>query len=210
MNLILEPYKNQIVRWPQEGCHILAQFTGEYVVVYQAYRPEIGHFAVKNQHFGGEFSFNRMSWIKPNFLWMMFRSGWATKIDQEVILAIYLKKDFFNHVLENAYPSRNVLGLEKTEWDKKIETTHVRLQWDPDHDPTGRPLERKAIQLGLRRTFLLPFKGDGIVKIENISDFVYEQRQHVESLRFDELILPKEELYEVNDTVRSNLLMDIF
>jgi hypothetical protein len=38
------------------------------VVVYQAYRPEIGHFAAQHGYFGGSFSLDRMSWIKPNFL----------------------------------------------------------------------------------------------------------------------------------------------
>ena len=28
--------------------------------------------------------------------------------------------------------------------------SEVRLQWDPDHDPHGRPLARRALQLGLR------------------------------------------------------------
>ncbi|MFM7854759.1 MAG: DUF4291 family protein [Flammeovirgaceae bacterium] len=27
-------------------------------------------------------SLNRMTWMKPNFLWMMYRSGWATKHNQ--------------------------------------------------------------------------------------------------------------------------------
>ncbi len=47
------------------------------IVVYQAYRPEIGDFSVEHQHFGGAFSYNRMTWIKPNFLWMMYHSGLA-------------------------------------------------------------------------------------------------------------------------------------
>ena len=54
------------------------------VVVYQAFNPEIAQYAVQNQHFGGPaYNFNRMSWIKTNFLWMMYRSGWATKKNQE-------------------------------------------------------------------------------------------------------------------------------
>ncbi len=38
---------------------------------------------------------NRMTWIKPNFLWMMYRSGWAVKKNQERILAIKLTKKGF-------------------------------------------------------------------------------------------------------------------
>ncbi len=87
-----EPYLVQIRRWPKTGRHILAQFDDESVIVYQAYRPAIGHFAAKNGFFGGEFSLSRMSWIKPNFLWMMYRCGWASKEGQEVVLAVRLKR----------------------------------------------------------------------------------------------------------------------
>ena len=69
----LENYHEQLLRWPEEGRHILAQYDQESIIVYQAYRPAIGQFAAERQYFGGEFSLNRMSWIKPNFLWMMYR-----------------------------------------------------------------------------------------------------------------------------------------
>jgi hypothetical protein len=82
------PYLEQRQRWPDSGRHILAQFDAESLVVYQAYRPETSHFAAKHGYFGGAFSLDRMSWIKPNLLWMMFRSGWGIKEGQEVTLAI--------------------------------------------------------------------------------------------------------------------------
>jgi hypothetical protein len=31
-----------------------------------------------------------------------------------------------------------------------VARSEVRLQWNPDHDPTGNKLERRALQLGLR------------------------------------------------------------
>ena len=46
-----------------------------------------------------------MSWIKPNFLWMMFRCGWATKVNQERVLAIHLRRPFFESLLAEAIPS---------------------------------------------------------------------------------------------------------
>lgn len=66
------------------GRCLLAQFTDREVIVYQAYKPSLGTFAVEHNYFGGGFSFTRTSWIKPNFTWMMHRSGWASKRDQEV------------------------------------------------------------------------------------------------------------------------------
>ena len=83
MPLIAESYLEQEKVWPQEGRHILAQFDQETVIVYQAYRPTTGHFAAEHKSFGKDFSYSRMSWVKPNFLWMMYRSGWGTKENQE-------------------------------------------------------------------------------------------------------------------------------
>lgn len=95
MNLVTEPYPVQTARWPSSGRHILAHFDDESIIAYQAYRPAIGHFAARNGFFGGEFSLNRMSWVKPNFLWMMYRCGWGSNEGQEVVLAVRLKRSAF-------------------------------------------------------------------------------------------------------------------
>src|SRR5688500_14541828 len=102
MTLALEKHREQQVAWPTSGRHILAQFDDTSVTVYQAYRPDIGRYAAANQRFGGEFSFNRMSWVKPNFLWMMYRSGWGTKEGQEVTLAVRIRRDGFDQILAQA------------------------------------------------------------------------------------------------------------
>ena len=105
MKLITESYIAQNAPWPRSGHHILAQFDDKSVVVYQAYRPEIGHFAARHSYFGGGFSTSRMSWIKPNFLWMMYRSAWGTKGGQEVTLAFRLSRDAFDEILRSAVHS---------------------------------------------------------------------------------------------------------
>src|SRR6185503_16242831 len=138
-------------RWPVAGRHIMAQFNAETVVVYQAYRPAIGVFAAQHQRFGGEFSLSRMSWIKPNFLWMMYRSGWGTKEGQEITLAVRLRRAGFDAILSQAVHSNYVAEVYGTpeNWKTRLAKSPVRLQWDPDHDPRGGKLERRAIQLGL-------------------------------------------------------------
>lgn len=95
-----ERYLDQKKRWPSSGKHILASFDEETIVVYQAYSPTIGLFAVRNGCFGGEFSYTRVSWIKPNFLWMMYRSDWGRSSGQEVVLAVRLRRTFFDSLLE--------------------------------------------------------------------------------------------------------------
>lgn len=201
MRLITESHLSQLQRWPQTGRHILAQYDDQSIVVYQAYRPSIGHFAAANGYFGGEFSLNRMSWIKPNFLWMMYRCGWATKPDQEVVLAVRLKRTAFDTILEQAIHSTFVPAIYGTEagWKDAVSHSYVRLQWDPDHHPQGNKLERRALQLGLRDEVLKRYASEWIMEIEDITPFVKEQHQHVLSQHLDRLLTPQETVYSIQD-----------
>lgn len=194
MKLKLKKYKEQLKDWPQKGHHIMAQFDDEKIVVYQSYRKEIGQFAIQNQYFGGAFSLERMSWIKPNFLWMMYRNGWGTKENQECTLAIHLKLEAFKRYLENAvYSSYNdELEISREEWQNQVKESSVRLQWDPDHDPFWKKLERRAIQIGLRNGFIKSFAKEDILLIEDISEFVKEQHHFVVNDDLDNLIIPEE------------------
>lgn len=208
MKLEIEPYLMQMKRWPEAGRHILAQFDENAIVVYQAYRPAIGNFAASNGYFGGEFKLNRMSWIKPNFLWMMDRSGWGTKEGQEVILAVRIKRSAFDEILAAAVHSHFVPEVyeNETEWQKAVQQSSVRLQWDPDREPSGAKLERRAIQLGLRGDFLCHYAREWIVNIEDISDFVKQQRQNRTGTGMAELMTPRESVYPVNNPDVANRL----
>jgi len=191
--------------WPSKGRHILARFDASSIYVYQAYRPAIADYAVRHQKFGGEFSYSRMSWIKPNFLWMMYRSGWALKEGQERILAIQLPRTFFDHLLQSAVASsfNRASHSNAEQWQQQVANSDVRLQWDPDHDPTGRPLERRAIQLGLRGETLRRYGATELLSVTDITDFVAEQRAHVDS-DLSLLRVPYEQVYRpatATDTV---------
>jgi hypothetical protein len=197
--LVLEPYISQLSRWPQQGKHVLAQFDDSSVVVYQAYRPSIGQFAAEHGWFGGEFSLGRMSWIKPNFLWMMYRSGWGTKEGQEVVLAIWLRRSAFDEILTQAVASSfsGTSPADRKAWQAAVASSHVRLQWDPDHDPTGRAVERRAIQLGLRGIALAQYAQAWILRIEDVSEHVAEQRDVLRRGGLDDLVTPREEVYPI-------------
>ena len=201
MQLVTEPYLIQESRWPKIGRHILAQYDDQLIVVYQAYRPAIGHFAATNNYFGGEYSLDRMSWIKTNFLWMMYRSGWGTKTGQEVVLAIWMKRSAFDEILAKAVHSSYIPELYPNinAWQIALKQSQVRQQWDPDHHPSGAKLERRAIQLGLRGQVLAAYAKDWIIKIQDISDFVQKQRENINS-GCKKLITPRETVYSVFDT----------
>jgi hypothetical protein len=207
--VIKEKHVDQQPRWPKTGRHILAQYDDAGIVVYQAYCPAIADFAVKHQRFGGEFSYNRMSWIKPNFLWMMYRAGWATKEGQERILAARLRRDFFDELLRSAVPSTFDPTRHATNdaWKTAVAHSDVRLQWDPDHDPHGRPLARRAIQLGLRGRMLRRYGEEDLLGIEDITAFVHEQHGNVHG-DGETLQLPRERVYIPAPDAAANIGLD--
>ncbi|TYQ29995.1 DUF4291 domain-containing protein [Pseudanabaena sp. UWO310] len=201
MKVQTERYLNQKDRWQPSGRVILAQYDADSIVVYQAYPPAIGHFAASHGYFGGDFKFSRMTWIKPNFLWMMYRSGWGTKEGQEVTLAIRIQRSAFDSILSQAVHSTNIPEIYENQqaWSEAVKASQVRLQWDPDHSPTGEKLQRRAIQLGLQGEVVIKYSREWIVNIEDISDFVAEQRQHVIAKNYDMLLTPSEYAYKVSD-----------
>lgn len=215
-NISLENYLTSLKALPNQGQQVigytqnilhrevedyntgkLKTITDDYMVVYQAYKKSIADFAVKNQMLGGsDFSYSRMSWIKPNFLWMMYRCGWAEKENQERVLAIWIKKDVFEEILKNATFTSYKSEYYETEqnWRAELELKKVRLQWDPDHDPFGKKLERRAIQLGLKDEILEKFGKEQIECIMDITDFVKEQKKCLDNNQIEKLLIPRERI----------------
>ena len=210
MKLNTEEYEEQIKCWPGTGRHIMAQFDDESIVVYQAYCPSIGRFAAENGYFGGGFGYNRMSWIKPNFLWMMYRCGWASKKGQETVLAVRLKREGFDEILRQAVPSSfdPLVYPDRESWSASVASSSVRLQWDPDHDPHGGKLDRRAIQLGLRGGVLRRYGKEWIVEIMDITEFVRQQYEQVSARNLDALMTPAEDVYRPAADIRERLGLD--
>ena|ERR1700754_275057 len=82
---------------------IRASYDENIIVVYQAFNTIIAEAACAQQTFvSTAFKRERMTWIKPSFLWMMYRSGWASKENQERILEIKIKRSGFEWALRNS------------------------------------------------------------------------------------------------------------
>ena len=197
-------YNENLDQLPSSGKHIVGYQSEENIIVYQAYKPSIAKYAVSNQEFGGnDFSYNRMSWIKPGFMWMMYRSGWGEKENQERILAISISKLFFKKILENAALSsfNPEFHRDEEEWKNSLSGNEVRLQWDPDHDPFGNKMERRAIQLGLKGKILHEFGKEQINYIEDITDFVKSLKSKVDNKLINDLIVPQESVFQIEDEI---------
>lgn len=202
MTIQTEKYSEAVERFPNEGQHILTHQKDDLIVVYQAYNHRIAEYAVKHQAFGGnDYSYNRMSWIKPNFLWMMYRCGWASKENQERVLAVWITKDDFEAVLNEAvFSSFNPSHHSSYErWKEELNEKEVRLQWDPDHDPFGNKQARRALQLGMKGSVLKRFGTQQIKAIEDITEFVKEQKVHIDKNELNRLLVPIETIYKPQD-----------
>eukprot|EP00357_Protocruzia_adherens_P013760 CAMPEP_0115008092 /NCGR_PEP_ID=MMETSP0216-20121206/21668_1 /TAXON_ID=223996 /ORGANISM="Protocruzia adherens, Strain Boccale" /LENGTH=236 /DNA_ID=CAMNT_0002375357 /DNA_START=101 /DNA_END=811 /DNA_ORIENTATION=- len=201
------PYSEYKASVPTEGRHLLASYDAEKIVVYQAYSPAIAEAAVKTQHFyeGSGYKVNRMSWIKPNFLWMMFRSGWAAKQNQERILSIRLPRENFLEILRDGVFAmfKEVGDLyardDRQRWEEDLKTHTTRIQWDPDHTPRGSKTARRAIQLGIKEDIRKKFATEWDIEIDDITEFVQEQREHVEEDNLEALLVISEQSFEFDD-----------
>lgn len=179
---------------------IRAFYTEDTVRVYQAYNKIIADEAVKNGTFGSSFKLDRMTWIMLSFLWMMYRCGWGTKENQEHILAIDLKREAFDYIVQNAVISTydDNMGISHEEWKEQIKTSEIRCQWDPERDLFGNPLEYRSIQLGLKGTAVQKYVNDWIVSIEDITEYVMKLREQKSRGMDINSLLPTERIYSVN------------
>jgi hypothetical protein len=115
---------------------------------------------------------------------------------------VRLRREAFDKILAAAVHSSYVSEVygERSEWTRAVARSDVRLQWDPDHGPSGDKLERRAIQLGLRDETLRRYAREWIVGIEDVSEFVEQQRLKLASRAKAELITPREDVYPVADS----------
>ena len=192
---------------------IRADYDRDSIVVYQAYRDAIAKPAIREGRFVEPFSWQRMTWIKPSFLWMMARCNWTKKSGQENVLAIRIKRTGFDQALtlgvltmfdQDVHPS-------ESEWRKEFESADVHVQWDPERSVHGKKLLHRSIQVGLSRAVIRQYTDDWILEIKDCTQFARKLREQYlagNQKRVKQLI-PRERVYPVVDiAVGQRLGMD--
>ncbi|PSL25450.1 DUF4291 domain-containing protein [Chitinophaga ginsengisoli] len=188
---------------------IRALYDEDTITVYQAYNKTIANHAIASQTFVcPPFKKERMTWIKPSFLWMMYRSGWATKENQEYILAIKIKREGFEWALENSCLSHfdNAGNTTFEDWKTKLQISPVRIQWDPERDIFMQALpQQRAIQMGLSGIAVEKYIDEWIVSVEDITAYSQNIRQLIKADKIDQAkdLLPVERHYPLPDGIGS-------
>lgn len=181
------------------------------IVIYQAYSSAIADSALKAQRFVAPFSFGRMTWIKPSFLWLMHRSNWGHKAGQERTLAVTISRAGWEDALGKAvltlFDARVFRSRE--DWQHQFERAVVHVQWDPERNLRGAGLPHYSIQVGVGRSLIQNFAEEWIIKIQDLSPTVAKMYRLLQSGKVEEAKrhLPSERIYPLPDAVGRRLLI---
>ena len=150
----------------------------ETIRVYQAYSNSIAEAAVEAQTFVAPFKTSRMTWIKPSFLWMMYRSNWGTSSGQERVLAIDIAKSGLLWALEHSCLSHFDASCHESQstWEIQLKESCVRIQWDPERDFMLERLPFRSIQIGLMGEAVERYVHEWIKRIDDQTDTIAKIR----------------------------------
>jgi len=181
------------------GRQVRAGYDEREITVYQAYGPRIAAAALAAGTFLPPFKVDRMTWVKPSFMWMMYRSDWATKPGQEWVLAVRIARAGFDWALANSCLShydRDVYDSSE-QWREACRSAPVRIQWDPDRSIRLEPLSRRAIQVGLRGEAVRRYLTEWIVGIADVTPLARQIHELVRAGEVDraQARLPAERPY---------------
>jgi hypothetical protein len=184
---------------------IRASFGTDTIRVYQAYSNAIADTALRAGAFVEPFKRTRMTWIKPSFCWMVYRSGWARKVGQERVLGIDISRTGFEWALANSCVTayEPAIHTNAEAWQAQLRSSPVRIQWDPERTIFLQPLETRTIQIGLGSAAVDAYVDDWICSIEDITDVVRRieslvQRGDIEAAR---AMLPIERPYPLPEAL---------
>jgi hypothetical protein len=188
---------------------IRANYDRESIVVYQAYSPMIALPALKAKKFVPPFSMNRMTWIKPSFLWLMERSNWGQKSNQEHTLAVRITRTGWENALSLGILTAYEAGIYRDfhDWKTQFDKALVHIQWDPDRSIRGSDLQYDAIQVGLSRHIIEKFVDEWIVDIQDYTPLVKKIYNLIRTGHSDKAakLLPQERIYPLDTSIAKRI-----
>jgi hypothetical protein len=143
----------------------LCDWDDEGVWLYQAFKDAIADWAVEHQRFGGPgFDPARMTWVKPSFAWVLYRSGYASKHNQTRVLKVKVSHAALAALLSGCQCKEGGGGAKG------------RVQWDPARDLSAaegrvprRMLRQRAIQIGLAGS-LSELYVESVLRVVDVTD----------------------------------------
>lgn len=188
---------------------IRADYSPAVITVYQAYSPAIAGPASAESRFPAGYDRGRTTWIKPSFLWMMYRSSWGSAVGQERILAIRIRREGFEWALSQAVLSSYTdrLHTSRDQWKREIRRSPVRVQWDPERDVRMQPLPWRSLQIGLWGEAVHRYVDEWITGIDDVTELAYSAHALVRSGAVEQAtaLLPAERPYPLAASVAARI-----
>lgn len=190
---------------------VRADYDASSIVMYQAYSDQIADAALEAGRFVAPFSFNRMTWIKPSFRWLMHRSNWGQKRGQERTLRVRITRAGWDQALALGVltsPDGPVFSKPGS-WQSAFQRAKVHVQWDTERSLGGAALDHNSIQVGLSRHVIQQFVEEWCVTIEDFTPTVAKISKLMRAGRNKDALrhVPPERVYPVNAEVGRKLLM---
>ena len=188
---------------------VRADFDRDSIVMYQAYNDAIADAALRAGRFVAPFSFGRMTWIKPSYLWLMERSGWGTKFNQIRILAVRISRAGWDAALAQGVLTsyEPEINRSREEWRESFDTAAVHVQWDPERSIHGKTLDHRAIQVGISRTLIGDYVSTWVQEIRDLTELADKVRRLRQAGNFQQAkrLLPRESIYPVEEKTAMRL-----
>lgn len=183
------------------------------IVVYQAYSDAIADAALRAGRFVPPFSFQRMTWIKPSYLWLMARSHWGTRANQTRILAVRLARSGWQTALSEGVLTAFEPRVHRTcdAWQAAFDTAPIHIQWDSERSFAGRPLNYQSLQVGISRQRIQDYVSHWVVEIRDLTGLtarIRSLRAAGQTIRARAL-LPREVPFPVEASLARRLGMDL-
>lgn len=136
------------------------------ITVYQAYPASIATAAVASRSLTASphFKLGRMTWIKPSWCWMLYRSFYSFKEPRQAhILAIQMTREGFDTLLRNASLTSETSSADASR--------AARVQWDPERDARlGKVDGVRTIQIGIPKELVQMWATEWIVVISDVTE----------------------------------------
>jgi hypothetical protein len=219
----LRPYLITMSSPPIPYRQIRACHDANTITVYQAYKVSIAEAAVTTQKLDAspDFKPGRMTWIKPSWAWMMYRSGYSYKDPgQARVLAIKMKHEAFLSLLEKGVLSHHVQATRiqdvMTDKDSKCreKSAEVRIQWDPERSYKLDVLPYRSIQIGIPAALSSIWAEQWIETIEDVTETARSLKKAIDEdpdvttqELLDRGLIPHESVFDVSSCIMERLEM---
>lgn len=187
--IALESYSDRLNKLPENGQDIIGYvmknldtidtppynyISKEYIVLYLVNEKSTAASIIESQDLEKpDYSSLKANSIQLSFLSIMHHYSLREKENEESVLAVWLKKEDLEEILQKVKP-----------------------KWNPDYDYFGREIERQTIHLDLTEEDFEKLVKEKIEFVLDTSDFIKEQKRYIDQNKMERLMIPKERIVD--------------